>query len=261
MGLSEDWKKAKNRLEIMMSKRNPSEPFLEIFRHSHAVETASQRADAAQSASELRAALDEFQKEAAAYTQSLRIAAADAESVPPEDKPTYLSNIEAFENVLAKLVTTGEQKAASLDGTDQVVKVEADPKTVVGQLMGVNKELIALGVWMTKKLATLTVNLEKQKAMLAAQQGPKENMARGLAMMRDAELKACEAVEAKARNLAELEKQVSNIPMGLHHDPEVTPPLTLFVETAARAKTDLASVQLTQQAYIDFLNDSIVMMS
>ncbi|EDY19669.1 hypothetical protein CfE428DRAFT_2845 [Chthoniobacter flavus Ellin428] len=261
MGLSEDWKKAKNRLEVMMSKRNPAEEFLGVFREGHSIETSLERADAAEAPVQLREALDEFRKEATAYTQILRTAAEDTGYVPPEDKPTYLANIESFENALAKLLAAGEEKAAALDGTDQVVKVEADPKIVAGQLMGMNKELIEVGVWVTKKLSTLTTNLERQKAMLAGQKGPKENMVRGFTMIRDAELKGREAVEAKARSFAELEKRVSHIPTELHQDAEVAPPLTQFTETAARVKMDLASVQVEQKAYIDFLNESIGMMA
>ena len=57
-------------------------------------------------------------------------------------------------------MASGEKKAVSLDGTDKVAKVEADPKIVAGQLMGINKELIELGVWIAKKLSTVTMNLD-----------------------------------------------------------------------------------------------------
>jgi hypothetical protein len=261
MGLTEDWKKAKKRLEIVTSKRKPSEQFLGVFRNGHDVEASLEKADAAKAAAELRRALGEFQTATAAYTETLRTAAADADCVPPEDKPTYLANIESFEKTLTKLMASGEKKAVSLDGTDKVAKVEADPKIVAGQLMGINKELIELGVWIAKKLSTVTMNLEKQKAALAGQKFPKEMMVRGFTMVRDAELKAQEAVEAKAQSLAELEQRVSNIPTELHHDLEVAPPLTQFVETLAKVKADLASVREEQKAYIEFLNDSIVVMS
>jgi hypothetical protein len=259
MGFTDDWKKAKNRFELVTSKRKPSEQFLNALRNGHEIETSLEKADAAKTAAKLRRALDEFQREGAAYTEILRSAAANPECVPPGDKPTYIANIQSFEDALTKLVTVGEKKVASLDGTDKVVEV--DPKIVAGQMMGINKELIELGVWMTKKLSTVTVNLEKQKAMLAGQKTPKENLVRGFTMVRDAELKAREAVETKAHALAELEKRVSSIPAELHDDHEVAPPLAQFAETVAKVKSDLASVQTEQKAYINFLNDSIVMMS
>jgi hypothetical protein len=261
MGLTDDWKKAKNRFELVTNKRKPSEQFLEVLRDGQGIETSLGKADAAKTAANLREALGEFQKEGEAYTKILRAAAADTGCVPPEEKPTYITNIESFEKALTKLMAVGEKKAASLDGTDKVAEADADPKIVVGRLMGINKELIELGVWITKKLSTVTMNLEKQKTMFVEQKAPKETMVRGFTMVRDAELKAREAVEAKAQSLAEMEKRVSNIPTELHHDPEVAPPLTQFVETVTKVKADLASVQVEQKAYIDFLNDSIVMMS
>jgi hypothetical protein len=261
MGFTEDWKKAKNRFELVTSKRKPSEQFLGILHNGHGIETSLGKADAADTASELRRALDGFQKDVAAYTQTLRSAAGDAGCVPPEDKPTYISNIESFEKALQKLVAAGETKAASLDGTDKVAEADTDPKIVAGRLMGINRELIQLGVWITKKLSTVTMNLEKQKAAFATQKGPKEMIARGFTMVRDAELKARAAVEAKAQSLAELEKQVSKFPPELHDDLEVGPPLKQFAETAVKVNADLASVKVEQNAYIDFLNESIVRMS
>ncbi|HEY3899539.1 MAG TPA: hypothetical protein VGM54_13040 [Chthoniobacter sp.] len=257
MGLTEDWKKAQQRFELVTSKRKPSEEFLGVFRDRHEIAASLERADAAKTAAELRHALDEFQKEVAAYTKALRAAAADPKCVPPEDAPTYVANTASLEKAVAKLMATGAKKAASLDGSDKVVEADSDPKIVVGRLFGINKELVELGVWVAKKLSTVMMNLEKQKAAHAQRKAPNENMVRGITMVRDAELKARETVEAKDQNLADLEKRVRIISAELHDDPEVASPLEQFAEAAAKVKADLASVKAEQKAYIDFLNECI----
>lgn len=122
--LAEEWKSAKVIFEGATKKKKPTEKFLGVFRKGTGIDAALKKADAAKTASELRKALAEFQKEAENYTKTLKAAAADPKSVKPEDKKHYVDSTVKLEKALEQLTVTGEAMATALDGTDKKTKVD-----------------------------------------------------------------------------------------------------------------------------------------